>query len=703
MRRAFFSIFLLAAGCIQAADAAPCLVAGIPRGCVVQKLAGTGSGGDSSPTAAFDAAFDEQDMGVSDGSCADADASEQWDFAEASGNLSGECNTTTLTAVGSGHTYSVTGINGTGSAITFDGASSFSAGDNLDIGTSDFVVQGVIQLPSNSAGADYYVGKWDTTDDGFLFYGSGAAIRLVMEESNVSTDQAFCGSNTLRDDTWHHVRWEIDRDAANGGDCYIDGVLVAQTSWTARTADITSTEPFCVGGGLSGCTSTQMEGSWADLQFHIGTISDLDDTWDDGLTEANGATPTFVRATQDTRLDRTISEGQLVWTGNAALGAPVDTDGSVPETADAVGVFIGGSSTTVLLHNEDLTNAAWSGGIGVADTEPDPFGGVRADYAEDNNAGVAETLHQDVTVSDDSTTWTIGWWEKCDSAHAVEVWLQLRDGTQVTTKDEHTCSTTWEWRTASATNNSTGNTTARFLICPADCDTASATGTLHVYRPQMINRAGFPGSRMPATTSSSVTINADILSYGTLADIGYSGGDITLCAWVYQTDDVATSPYIFHSGTAATVTLGLDTSGAIYLAATDTHTFTLDAANDAWNFVCGAVDDGVAGHGYLNGTLESDASATWAGANTAGTIYVGSNSGTNPFEGFIAGATIYDSLLTEAELDTIYAAGIPTAFLHPQGLDRDVMLAARARVTSPDFPQPVFSLNPKAPLEEVLR
>jgi len=128
--------------------------------------------------------------------------------------------------------------------LEFDGVNDYVAiadAATLDFGLADFSVSVWIKT-SASSGA--YLGKRDVTVGvvtGFILYLSSSKPGFLV--SNAAGNTFVTGTTSVNDDEWHHVVGV--RIGSTTHRIYLDGVLEATTSGTARNVD--NTVPFYVG------------------------------------------------------------------------------------------------------------------------------------------------------------------------------------------------------------------------------------------------------------------------------------------------------------------------------------------------------------------------------------------------------------------------------------------------------------------------
>jgi len=645
----------------------------------------------------FAADYDEQDMGVPDGACTQALAEAQWTMDEASGSIVDECSTVSLGANGD-PTYAITGLNGTGDGIRLDGSGDYfrAAGDEdtMDLGTEDFVVdltacwdggQGTVAINDKGGGAG--VG-WET----YMLSGDP-----VMRLRNTSTNDFVCGTcQPTHDFSCHNLRIEVDRDTDL--QYYIDGIFQESDATNADSqGDLSNAALFTIGANSAGAIA--IAGDILDWRFCKGAtaFADCPSLYDDGLDETQGSTPTFVRTTASTRYDRTLSEGEEVHPGVAAIGADVDSDGTLPEGADPVGLWIGSQTDFLLLRNEDFTNGAnWvetGTAVATADNATDHFGGGRADKLEDDDGAAVEKICQSITVS-------------AGVAHTGTVWYQDDTGTPTPVLEldgtQQTCAvSSSDWKRCEVNDASSSGTSIDFCVYPAGT-TAASTGAINAFRGEVYAK-GFAVPHDPAVVTST-SINAADLSYAT---VNVPWTKAVLAMWV-NTPDVGsgTSRQIFEwlgGGDSFQMALQSDWLRVVStgLAGGNFDTISTDTISaDTPTHLCAELDelassiklyfDGVeASYGGHDQTWDS------TGAASITTMDIGGRSGTLSVNAFVSGAAVYNTLATDCA--TLYAAGNPAASLHPHGVPAKVMYAARERLKAAG--PPAYSMNPKPWLE----
>ena len=62
-----------------------------------------------------------------------------------------------------------------------------------------------------------------------------------------SPQDAINLSADLRNGQWHHIAITVARTSATGGKAYVDGALTATFNPTARSGNLTNTQPFLIG------------------------------------------------------------------------------------------------------------------------------------------------------------------------------------------------------------------------------------------------------------------------------------------------------------------------------------------------------------------------------------------------------------------------------------------------------------------------
>jgi hypothetical protein len=270
---------------------------------------------------------------------------------------------------------------------------------------------------------------------------------------------------------------------------------------------------------------------------------------------------TFTRASDGTNFD----ESGVLPT-NTTNAPRYDHD---PGAADApLGILLEGAATNECLRSEDFSTTWTVNGTPVITTNDavSPSGATDADKIDDDNSGVVESVKQDITVANNSTSWCYSVFVKKTSSDTHYAALDFRlingsttilNGGVVLNTNTGVISATEAdvdnsgvidagdyWRFWGVmTNNSSGNTTARVFLVPAwNTDgtataSASATGFKHFWGAQLENTA-YPTSYI-ATTTTSVTRAKDDLSTTSIAwaNADYTGSYVI----EFSTTEVAAS------------------------------------------------------------------------------------------------------------------------------------------------------------------
>lgn len=324
--------------------------------------------------------------------------------------------------------------------------------------------------------------------------------------------------------------------------------------------------------------------------------------------------------------------------GNIAQSGTAGPEGSCPysvasgvatvrSTGCAPGVYMADTVSHVVLNNEDLTNASFID-VGVptvtSNTVTDPAGATAADRIADDSGADAEGRRQNVTIANDSTSWTATVWIRCTSAHVVTLRLLLSGGTAVTAVTRPTCSTTtWSRYEVTAANNASGNVTAAVDLYPTDNSDVGATGNADFWRPTLYNESLAVNSD-PAVGSTACSATAAGATIGS-----WTPGDrATVCSWVWMT--AGASPqfgwdngsivlyFLIGTGSAEIqfVTQGLTGNAAV------TSSTTMSART--WTHVCWAWDQAAADvRIYINAAEVSytDTDRTWTAGGNFGTTF----------------------------------------------------------------------------------
>lgn len=630
---------------------------------------------------------------AADGACRDSDASVHWTMDEASGDLTDECNGNVLLGKNCVSTaYSVTGINGTGSAIYQDdcGPSGFQSDadmDDADIGTADFVVEAWVKYDQDGAATQYLYSKIETSTP---FKGHDAYVDPTVGTMAIQLDVLTENLNTVTcspfsDNSWHLLRFEVDRDGNFTG--YIDGQSCGTSAMGADSqGDASNDEEFVLfSGGPGPAGNDSMEGAIADFMLCKGasSITDCPDSFVTGIEGYQDYTEAYARAAKATRWDPELQLMQEVMPGVPPIGALVEEDeATLPASGSAVGLmnWRGGIDSYELLWNEDFSNAVWTEtGVNVALTDEAvtaPNGSAFVDALEDNDAASVEKICQTVTVTS-GADYTANMLYRAHTGTPTPV-IEL-DGTQ------QTCAASdATWQYCYVSDSSASGTTIDMCIYPAGT-TASSTGAIYAWRPQVFDER-IPRMQFFLVEGSEVTPVGGWLYYEKSTETVFDMDNGTLCMWV----DLATetessvSTRLFQmdntqngGGNDARLLLSLLANGGSGL-----HTITLSSQLLADNFTAAETD--VAGRlsdsggwqhmcvtwrqststvkFYKNGVLtETDTGDTWtADGETGNRISFLSQTGSAGTVGgcdtTISRVRLYKATLDDTLISAIYTA-----------------------------------------------
>lgn len=196
---------------------------------------------------------------------------------------------------------------------------------------------------------------------------------------------------------------------------------------------------------------------------------------------------TGASVTLDDTLGNTTNDGTVVWrcAGEYKLAGLVCS----PLTAN------------LLLYNEEMNNAAWTGGLCSPSALTDCFGNKRAWDCEDDNASATEVCRQDVTITNNDEWVCFSVFVRAidsaptsfprfsldlvgGTAQSVDVRLDHQTGDHHVTSSVGTTNVRVDragnyWRiNVGVKNNNTGNVTAECRIIPADSATLTGSGSV---------------------------------------------------------------------------------------------------------------------------------------------------------------------------------------------------------------------------------
>lgn len=445
-----------------------------------------------------------------------------------------------------------------------------------------------------------------------------------------------------------------------------DGALCIITDTPDPTAD-----PYVGGWAADGATAAAMVGGAG-----FGFILPLEDAGAGtvNITPLAGVgTGTFTRATTATTVD---SAGLIV---SVASGIPRSYYD--PTSLEYLGYLTEGARTNLCLQSEDFSNAAWAKtNITVtANSVTSPYGASTADTITNTTAFDTATIGQDITVANDTTTYTRSCFFKAGTitslnfrsaftggtAKAFAGAVNLSTGSIVVSEGSPTVSIKsypngWYRVTLTDSNNGLGNTNYASQIYPGIYDGVTL-GDLYAWGAQF-EIGSFASSYIP-TAAVAVTRNADVLTYPTAGNVQASSGAVY--AEVYQEGITnpgrAYGPYFTSTIDGATeLGLRVGDSGSIYPIL-------------AWGD--GASANSVQGTSFANDYLSHNMAATWGtiaavahdgildgsvsmtnGIVLDANMYLGLNGDGNfPMFGTIKNVRISQAQLTDAQLQALTA------------------------------------------------
>jgi hypothetical protein len=384
----------------------------------------------------------------------------------------------------------------------------------------------------------------------------------------------------------------------------------------------------------------------------------------------------------------------------ASVGTYENLDGTISSFSSGQlrrgtrGVLMEGAATNLCLNSEDMT--VWSalngGSTDTANAIAAPDGTMTADLLDDTDAAAVRGRFRGATVPNDSNPWTGSVYAKTGTSSIISVRVTFSGGTGTNHSVVVDLSNgNAQWQTGSvgtsfrvralangwyriavtATNNGTGNTAFNMELRPAFAATytptvsAAATGSAYFWGGQI--ESGPTETSYIPTAGSSVARNADVLTF--TQGVSYP---LSLWAEVERVADTNLFQRYFQmdDGTTANhVALILNTSELAEAAVRRAD------AGEAASAVAGAVavpsSFKHAGRfetnnviGCRNGTLSTvDTSVTLP---TTTLMRVGANvAGAGSFTGYIRRVAVFNSALSNAQLQTITSEPVAPGSMLP--------------------------------------
>lgn len=207
------------------------------------------------------------------------------------------------------------------------------------------------------------------------------------------------------------------------------------------------------------------------------------------------------------KIPRLRGYGRLGGSSSSSSGGNA-TEGAVISQVPALQL----AKTNLILNSNDLSQAAWTATATVtANTTKAPNGATQAATLNDTSAVATQTVLQAVTIPNDSKAYTGSCYFTLGTSTQAQVKFALSGGTAVTQSVDFNPAngnqiaasgpgsiavtsvvidgTTWFRVACTATNNTTGNTTATLTISPAS-NGVGATGTVIAWGGQIEQNNG---------------------------------------------------------------------------------------------------------------------------------------------------------------------------------------------------------------------
>jgi len=437
-------------------------------------------------------------------------------------------------------------------SVKFNGSDYYQAGNNDfgDIGTEDFVVEGVIRWSTTNFVR--LISKYTGGNLGYRFLESADSIRCSIGDATgtISLDTA-----ALTNGVWYHFLCFLDRSGS--AQWYIDGVASgAAISIAARAATLTSAIAFDVGSGAGAgrfdsniaWLAMWKRAAWLDTHLQPAIARERANLVQ-GVHPymARGtATPTVQTRASVAHTDKIENDGTkriyLMGSGALRLADRIDANGRrlkgyLPEV----------QITNLVLRSGEIDHANWakSGCTITADNATAPNGDDVADtITEDATAGdaVHGVTHASNISTVSGTDYTLSCWAKkatrdwfflvnSTKTSSNKAWFNLATGEVGTTEVGVTAgiedfSDGWYRCWCKVTSNITAaNKFVVIRAATADNDTTyvgtNTTEATHLFGVQLEAGVDYPTSYMPTAATPEIR-EEDILRYKT--DDGNIGG-----------------------------------------------------------------------------------------------------------------------------------------------------------------------------------
>jgi hypothetical protein len=166
-----------------------------------------------------------------------------------------------------------------GQAFSFDGVDdyvSFPDSPSLNVGTSDFSLDGWIKTTSTGVLQSIVDKRQAVGTDGYIGYTMyvDPSYGLSFQMANGIGFTNFNSNNlTSQDGQWHHIAVTVVRSSTTGGNLYIDGQVVLTFDPTPYAGDLDNTSAFWLGAHLFAYPAFSFQGEIDEFDFYQRALS----------------------------------------------------------------------------------------------------------------------------------------------------------------------------------------------------------------------------------------------------------------------------------------------------------------------------------------------------------------------------------------------------------------------------------------------
>lgn len=435
-------------------------------------------------------------------------------------------------------------------AVLGDGTNYYAASTNgfADVGTSDFVLEVVLQSPATApAGTVYPISKRtnDGGDEGWaLLWTSSNEPRIFLDGGG--TASSVIGS-AVASGAWYHIIATRDHsDATNGLRLFVNGVADGTNGGDQDVSQATHPLTFFADPEF---TSSEWDGElayvslWTCTDCVSGTASTVLDMVEERFALLTGmyadkvagaastAVPTAFGASSTATLDVADDYGTVsLFTMGAGWPRFVRRFTDFGERYDVRGYLSESAATNLVTHSSALNSSAWTkNNVTIsADAEADLLGGSSADNVVDDGTSGAHNLIDSVTTSSSAGYVFSGYVKDGASTTATHVRLSANNC-------ESNAIATWDLSDMGATPTTLGG--------------EDAAGSEDV-------GGGWYRLWLAFTDTTGSTCNIALTACESASDCSYAGdSSVVFTAWGVQfeaRDDQAPSSLIPTNGATAT-------------------------------------------------------------------------------------------------------------------------------------------------------